>query len=269
MKEGYYLQWIQILYNIPLLASYAWYMIRFLTPKYSNKSYLLLFGIILFCNAILNFIAPYFYIKPLIYFMVYLGITFIFFKDTFERKFLCIIFLIAGSLCLEMFINFYMEYVLHLNIINIMNTYHAHTLYIVLNIAQVVLFSIIIRLFKNKVTTSVSYTKIYIAFGIQLYLVVTSFTQVQLVDNGMQNFIFYLINFIITLCMNVYVLYSLYKIYKRQKQEEALLLVKQSYQELLDFYLKDVYDEDMMRYVRHDIINYLEHIKHEKKDITL
>lgn len=69
--------------------------------------------------------------------------------------------------------------------------------------------------------------------------------------------------------MNVYVLYSLYKIYKRQKQEEALLLVKQSYQELLDFYLKDVYDEDMMKYVRHDIINYLEHMKYNQRDDSL
>lgn len=246
-----------MLYTVPLMLLYSYFFNGFLTPKYGRKTYiysLFLFGILMIFSCL--FYHQYL-LKQVVLIVILVIILILFYEDSIRKK------VLASTIFLS--VTFFYEFSLSIISIGIFNVdlnditnYYSIFIYIAYYLFLFHTYFALIQM-KRKIFIFIQYKNIIIIIiflCIQYFFFSTTAISITITSENIDKFILFII--LVYALLNSVFLICVKKMMNNVKKEYTINLLKQEYEKELEKNMEFKGNEEEIRMLKHDIINYLE-----------
>lgn len=245
------------LYSLVFPFVWSYFFYGFLTPRYQFKSFIYSIIVLLIANGLVGFIFYYEYlIKQILGLSSYVFILYKLYNGTFKEKLLTLSIFLSVTFVFELIITLTVVQMFKLDLNN-MQDIKITFVYLIYYILLFLFYRFII-LIKQKIFSFLKYKNIvaivsllciqycyycYLAFSVTMDLERNIFTM-------------YIILFLFILLNGIFV-YFMFDMIKQAKTNYTIYLLEQEYQKELEHFLSIKEQDDEIKMLRHDIINYL------------
>lgn len=246
-------------------VTFAFFADHFLKERRYKHSFwlfvILNFGINI---IILLFFIDYLWVKQLLGFSVFILSCWICYKDSYIKHICCL--LITFSLCAIIEIGAHLFYLMlfHINVLEPMTDIQYVIFYISTNASFMVLILIFLKL-RNMLSFVHRYTRIYGALCASVSMIVLLFIYFFYIREQMLCLILWSVVFLLTILLDVFIYRKMKLLQMDVQYEQTAVYLKHIYAETLKSYEEDKQQEELLRTLRHDLINYIA-LMEEKTD---
>lgn len=253
-----------------IAISALYFYTNFLKPKFTRmKTALLCLGFNLICTWIT---ARFFYLeaelKPFIFIVGMYPCMFILYKDTLYKMLIAPIIVVAIMIVSEIPIDYLLIFILKMDLKSIVQAPYYFSLQLLVIIIQFILSVLVIRLFKRGEKIFQRYGAMISIMSIQFFIAVTCVSQIQLMEgihsSKPEKMKYLLVMLLISLIVYGFMLILIGRLYARVKLEISMHKFKELYGRLLEEYNKQDVNDEILRYLRHDLTNYIMNNKNTK-----
>lgn len=238
----------------PFIISYYFY--NFLNPKYKFKTAIIsIFSLMIM--LILSCVFYYDYLfKQILSIICYLGIVFLLFDNTVKEKFIALAIFFSVTYIFELIMAIVTMQLLNLDMNNLADI-RVGIVYFIYYISLFLFYRIIIP-FKQKLFSMLKYRNIIIIIILiciqYCYYIYLAFSTIMTREKNINSIYIMLFLFII---LNIIFIFFMLQMIKEAKAEYTMYLLEQEYQKELEHFLSIKEQDDEIKMLRHDIINFL------------
>lgn len=256
---------------------YCYFLNRFLVPKYNKNVIIFLywFTFFLFSAGIYVYLFDQAAVKPILMALeLYVSNVFLY-KGTKLKKLIAVLIMLPTSVLLELPFSFGIAFIAKLDTDYLFHSYWFILLQIVSDILLFLFLKLELLLFKDQGNYIKKYASLFVVICAQYFMIVFCWSQLQLMEIVKTPFMeraqYIFIMAIISFVLDIVLLYLLHKLYHKTKMDIVIQKMELEYQILLDEYIEDKNDDEVFRFLRHDIMNFMIHGKllQEKNDQLL
>lgn len=256
---------MQFLSYTLITLPYTYFLNRFLTPKRNRRQSILGCYIVLFILTII--ICSVFYEKaawkPILTVLTLYLCTQLFYTGTQVKKIVAPFLIVALSILVEVPYDYIVIYVMKIKVVEIYQSSTQFFLFqLLVNILLLIIFKFLLGIFEQKGYFTKRYAPLIMIISVQFFMTVTCISQIQFMElihiDLVERMQYAIVMFIVSIITDISALYFLKHLYQKTKVELSVQKMEKEYAELLTQYLDDRQNE-VYRYLRHDIMNYLIH----------
>lgn len=246
--------------------SYTFFMNRFFHLKYNRKLTNIVSTIMYIIVLVLtlpSYIDVFFY-KPVIVISAIYILVFTLYSGSFIKKAICPFILLAVALIIEIPFDFLLIYGFNLSPYKVLHTPSFYLVQVLVNVLSFIIYYYIAKITNNTIHIYGKYKLLFFLMTIQTFTIIISISQSLVVVNEPSKKesakTFLLIIIIAIMIIDFIIFYLIRKFNRSAKLELALQKIQVEYDKSLESY-QQVNDDEYIRCLRHDILNFLQHKK--------